>query len=520
MGKKTMRTLTAITVLSFLTSGTWIASAQTSTADNGRQPLYRVTIVSRTTKALNYGYLSAPTRIDFKGTPLMPAARGKATIETKRGATLINARFSDVPSPQQFGSQYLTYVVWAISPDGRAQNLGELSLDGSDSGKLSTSVPLQTFAMIVTAEPYYSVTQPSDVVVMENMVGPDTIGKVEEVNATYELLPRKSFTFEQAQQQPSTGKRISQAEYDATVAIYQAQNAIQIAEAQQAQRFAPERLARARQLLEQARGYPVNLSKEIVSMTREATQVAEDARLIAVKRAEAERIADEEKRIADARRAADAATAAQRVAERAEAERAAADRAAAERTAAQEVESQRARMAARPVPQTAPVPAASSEPRPPIVVDQSQFHRQDPQAAANRRLVLSALRNAFETTDTPRGLVVMIPDRVTESAALAGYMTRLAAAIAPYRDLHLEVEGHSDVPDLAATERMAETVRRALIAARVSPNIIVTRGYADTRPRTSNATAAGRAQNRRVEIVIAGDAIGYIPTWDRTYTVR
>jgi hypothetical protein len=259
--------------------------------EKGPQPLYKVTIVSRTTKALNYGYLTSPTRIGFAGTPVLTTASGNAKIESKRGSTLVSARFKDIPPPTRFGPEYLTYVVWAISPEGRAQNLGELTLDASNNGRLEASTALQTFAMIVTAEPYYSVTQPSDVVVMENVVEPGTVGKIQEVNATYELLPRKPYTFDANAVRPAGAEPVSQAEYDAILAIYQAQNAIQIAESQNAQRYSPDRMARARQLLEKARGYPKNLSKEIVSIAREATQIAEDSRLIAVKRAESEQAA-------------------------------------------------------------------------------------------------------------------------------------------------------------------------------------------------------------------------------------
>lgn len=255
------------------------------------QPLYEVTIVSRTTKALNYGYLTAPTRIDFLGTPVAPKARGEAVIEAKRGATLVKVKLRDVPPPRQFGPQFLTYVLWAISPEGRAQNLGELTLEG-DEAKLAASTALQTFAMIVTAEPYYAVTQPSDVVVMENVVGRGTIGKVQEVNATYELLPRKAYTYDLSSQ-PKLGPAVDQDQYEAITALYQALNAIQIAHSQNADKYAPERMSRARQLYNQARTYPTHLSKEIVSMAREATQIAEDSRSIAVKRAEAEKSAGE-----------------------------------------------------------------------------------------------------------------------------------------------------------------------------------------------------------------------------------
>ncbi|HYP05255.1 MAG TPA: hypothetical protein VER03_03390 [Bryobacteraceae bacterium] len=253
------------------------------------QPMYEVTIVSRTTKALNYGYLSAPTRIGFLGTPVASAAKGEATIEPKRGSTMVRLRVENLPEPGRFGSQFLTYVAWAISPEGRAHNLGEIILDGSQKGKLSTSTPLQTFAMIITAEPYYSVSQPSDIVVMENVVTRDTIGKVQEVNATYELLPRKPYTFDTAAKPAASGAPpVSQERYEAILALYQALNAIQIAQSQGADKHASKQMARARELYNKAREYPAHLSKEVVSMAREATQIAEDGRAIAAKRSEAE----------------------------------------------------------------------------------------------------------------------------------------------------------------------------------------------------------------------------------------
>lgn len=248
------------------------------------QPLYEVTIVARTTKALNYGYLSAPTRIGFKGTPVAPSAHGEGKVEPKRGATRLELKFNDLPAPGRFGNQYLTYVVWAITPEGRAQNLGELISDGGDRSKLSTSTPLQTFALIVTAEPYYSVAQPSNVVVLENVVTNDTIGKVQEVNARYELLPRQPYTYNtEAPQSGPAREPVSQQQYESIAALYQALNAIQIAHSRNADRYAPDQMARARALYEKARAYPAHLSKEIVSIAREATQIAEDARAIAAR---------------------------------------------------------------------------------------------------------------------------------------------------------------------------------------------------------------------------------------------
>ena len=456
-------------------------------AQNPPQPLYQMTIVSRTTKAINYGYLTAPTRIDFQGTPILPNAKGEAVVEPKRGATLLKLKFENVPPPSRFGAQYLTYVVWAISPDGRAQNIGELALDGSEKAKLSTSTPLQTFAMIVTAEPYYSVTQPSEVVVMDNVVGKGTIGKIEEVNSTYELLPRKPFTYDTAAQPKGTTiAPANQEQYEAINALYQALNAIQIAQSQNADRYAPQQMARARKVYNDARALPSNLSKEIVSMAREATQIAEDSRAIASKRA-----------IAD-------------------------------KSVAETTET-RAEPAPPPTPPPARPPAETGrarvepprEPQSPIQVDESRLLRDDPQAPGNRRRLLAAIPRSFEVLDSGRGIVITVPEQLISAASLQTQLAPVAAAIKQYKDLHIEVGGHSDFANAeTATEHAAEAVKQALIAAGISPNLIAVRNYGATRPRTSNATPGGRAQNRRVEIVVAGDAIGILPTWDRTYRLE
>jgi outer membrane protein OmpA-like peptidoglycan-associated protein len=350
---------------------------------------------------------------------------------------------------------------------------------------LSTSTPLQTFAMIVTAEPYYSVTQPSEVVVMENVVGKGTIGKIEEVNATYELLPRKPFTYDTASQPKGTTiAPANQEQYEAINALYQALNAIQIAQSQNADRYAPQQMARARKVYNDARALPSNLSKEIVSMAREATQIAEDSRAIAAKRATA-------------------------------------DKSVAETT--------ETRVEPAPLPPPAKPPAETGrarvepprEPQPPIQVDESRLLRDDPQAPENRRRLLASIPRSFEVLDSGRGIVITIPDQLVSSASLQSQLTPVAAAIRQYKDLHIEVGGHSDFANAeTATEHAAEAVKQALISAGISPNLIAVRNYGATRPRASNATPGGRAQNRRVEIVVAGDAIGILPTWDRTYRLQ
>jgi hypothetical protein len=224
----------------------------------------------------------------------MPEAQGEARVESHRGAVQIEAKVNHLESPTRFGQQYLTYVLWAISPEGRPMNLGEIVTNPSNKAKIKVSADLQAFALIVTAEPYFSVTQPSDVVVMENIVQPDTMGKVEEMDAKYELLPRGHFTYDTgAPAAVPVGTKVSMSEYEALVSIYQAQNALQIARAAGAEQYAAGTLQKADQLYRQAVDMQAQKipSRQIVTIAREAAQTAEDARVISSKRQQGETIA-------------------------------------------------------------------------------------------------------------------------------------------------------------------------------------------------------------------------------------
>ena len=253
-------------------------------------PLYHVNVVARTTKAVNYGHRSQPTKIDFAGTILRPDSKGEAEVEAERGVVQVEAKFKDLGAPQTFGRQYLTYVLWAITPDGRATNLGELITDTGFDAKLDTSTELQTFALVVTAEPYYAVTHPSDVVVMENVIRPDTSGQVQTVDAKYELLKRGEYTFDReaaTKRDEEPGRMVSQREYESLVELYQARNAVQLAIANGAATHASDTLSRAKAKLQQAEDMYKSRpkSREVVTLSREATQTAEDARLIAARKA-------------------------------------------------------------------------------------------------------------------------------------------------------------------------------------------------------------------------------------------
>jgi hypothetical protein len=258
-------------------------------------PIYRIRVVGRTTKAVNYRRDGSSTPIDFRGTVLLPEAEGSARVKANKGSTEVRAKFKKLPAPTRFGLEYLTYVLWAITPEGRAINMGEILTDNDFEGKLNVTSDLQAFAMIVTAEPYFSVTQPSDVVVMENAVNKNTVGRIELVDANYELLKRGEYSYDTAAAQADTGTRekLPMDRYEALVAVYQAQNAVQIAESLGAQQHAAETLAKAQQLLLTSRQLYDRKSdtRTIIQTARQAAQTAEDARLITIARQERENAA-------------------------------------------------------------------------------------------------------------------------------------------------------------------------------------------------------------------------------------
>ena len=492
-------------------------------ADHG-VPIYRVTVIERTVKAINYQYRSGPTMIDFRGTVLMPKAKGEAIVESKRGRTEIDAKLDNIDDPQRFGREYLTYVLWAISPEGRPHNLGEVMPNGSDKARLRITTDLQAFGLIVTAEPYSAVRQPSNVVVAENMVRGDTVGKIEEIEAKYELMPRGHYVFDPHENLAwkANAPKVSMSEYEAMTELYQAENAVGIARVASAGQYAPNTFAKAQQLLEEARRLQASRAGTslIVQTAREAAQTAEDARVIAERRQQDEKLtrvqadvsaAQQAKSQADAEalRAKNEADAAR---QQAEAERAARQRAEATAAAAQD-------RAAR-----AEAEAQATRAR---VVVQSPRQLADAAAAQKtgfRMRLLEQLNGVAITRDTPRGLVVTIPDADFNGADLRGAATgqiaRVAAMVGAKPGLRVEVEGHTDS---ASTEplswKRAEAVRNIMLGGGLPANAVSARGLGASRPLTSNASAAGRVENRRVEIVISGDPIGTMPFWDRSYTL-
>ncbi len=289
--KKTMMMGVFLAAVGFLSAQTPADADAVLQAET--MPIFRATGIARTAKAINYRHRSGATKIDFAGTSLMPKARGEAKVESKQGYIEIEVEFDDLTPANKNGAEYLTYVLWAISPEGRTANLGEILLNGTKS-KLNVTTEMQVFGLVVTAEPYFSVSRPSDLVVMENVVREDTKGKIEEIDAKYELLKRGEY-------QMLANPLALKLDRKVPLELYEARNAVQIAKGMGADRYASDTFAKAQKSLEQAEAYQErNAGKKPVTMTaRQAVQTAEDARAIAVQRQEEESLANERQAAAD-----------------------------------------------------------------------------------------------------------------------------------------------------------------------------------------------------------------------------
>jgi outer membrane protein OmpA-like peptidoglycan-associated protein len=504
-------------------------------------PVYRITVVARTTKAINYHHRSGSTKVGFRGTALMPDARGEAKVESKQGVIKVDANMERLQPATQYGPEYLTYVMWAITPEGRAINIGELLLDDGKS-KLNATVELQTFGLIVTAEPYFAVTQPSDVVVMENFVRHDTTGTIEEVDAKYELLQRGQYTLNV---KPGYIRPVS-LDPRVPLELYEARNAVQIARWTGAERYAPETFEKALIGLQNAEDYLRGKAgkKPIGTVAREAVQMAEDARIITVKRIEEERLANERSAAAErearandeARESARQAEEQARKREQADLDRDAAERAtlaaeratreaerakqeaqtAAEISARQRAEAEAAKAAAIEQQKAAQAEAEKAH----MLVDAAERLRQNAEneKAELRAKLLNQLNLVLETKDSARGLIVNMSDvlfdtgKYTLRPGAREKLAKIAGIVLTQPGLKLEVEGHTDnVGGVEYNQRLSENraaaVRDYLVQQGIPISSITAKGFGKTLPVVSNDTPAGRQQNRRVELVVSGEAI-------------
>ena len=515
--------------------------------------IFRIQVVSRSTPAVNYLHRGGSTKIDFEGTPLMADGKGVATVESERGVIRVSANFDNFVQPSTFGPEYLTYVLWAISPDGRPVNLGELTLDhygkGSESA-IKTTSEIQTFGMIVTAEPYYAVTQPSDVVVMENVVRKDTRGVIETIDAKYELLPRGMYSSEGK----AKGFLPVRVDKKNPFELYEAENAVMLARVAGADKYAADSFQKALDALDWAHRNQIQKpgQKPVITMAREAALRAEDSRVIAI-RAQKEEALAQERAASQARESASNAKAEDEARERARADReraeadrrsaeadaqrlkaeslraaAETDRAAAERARAEAMAATAQANADRQAAESAKLEADRA--RQEAMNEQQKLaaeadlarnaaaKAQQEQAELRQKLMIQ-FNQVLQTRESARGLIVNMSDvlfdtgQFTLKPGAREKLAKISGIILAHPGLTITVEGHTDSVggddyNMKLSENRANAVRTYLVSQGLDSGIVTSQGFGKTRPVADNGTAAGRQQNRRVEMVVAGDVLG------------
>lgn len=481
---------------------------------------YRVQVVDRTLPAINYFHRSGTTKIGFAGTQLLPDAKGEARVNSNNGRTSIDLDIDHLTPANGFGTEYLTYVLWAITPDGRPVNLGEVLPTGSkDRSHISVTTALQSFGLMITAEPYFAVTMPSDLVVAQNIVLKDTSGVIQPVTAHYTLLPRGAYA-------DTAGRRtvlhpITRKEHT-PLELYEAENAVMIAVAAGAEKYAPDALSTAKSDLQNAEDMNAHKhdQKPEITYAREAVQSSEDARIMTIRKEKAED--DEAQRAAreqaeqnaqeaqakaqQAQQQAEQAQLAQQQAAQAQAE--AAQRAQAE--AAQRAQAEAAAAAAQAQAEKAQHAQQEAEQK------AQQIAQQEQQAREQLRAQLSAV---LETRETARGLIMNMPDvlfdfnKYSLKPDAREKLAKVSGILLAHPDLKVQVEGYTDSIgseeyNQKLSEERADAVRSYLVSQNVNQSGVTAEGFGKSDPIADNSTSAGRAKNRRVELVVSGAAIG------------
>jgi outer membrane protein OmpA-like peptidoglycan-associated protein len=495
-------------------------------------PTFRVTVVSRIVQAVNYKHRGGATKLDFAGTSLMPQANGQAKVESKKGYIEIEVEFGNLQKPTVFGNEYLTYILWAISPEGRAVNLGEILVGDNHRSKVDVTTDLQAFALVVTAEPYYAVRQPSNVVVIENVIREDTKGTIEAVNTKYELLERGGYI--------PTGYKFDPVVLNTRLPLefFEARNALRIAQSEGAETYASDTYQHAVRLMDRVDEDATSKHtdrKAMIAVAREAVQTAEDARAITVKKIDQERLDNERQAAANAQADTQAqADDATRQKEQAQHDRARAEfakeraesdtaRAQADSARAQsdsdKAKSDLANSQAASANALSAAQADADQSR--LAAQQAQLSAQqaDSDKAAMRTRLSEQLNKILQTRDSARGLIVSMSDVLFDTGKYSlkpgarEKLAKVAGILLAYPGLNIEVGGYTDNVggdgmNQTLSENRAGSVRDYLVQQGVATNSVSARGFGNTLPVASNGNSAGRQQNRRVELLVSGEAIG------------
>lgn len=448
------------------------------------------TTVRKSIKAVGYEVGGGATKVVFVGTPAAPRASGEAKVAAKKSGTDIQVKVKGMPQPTTLGAEFLTYILWIVTPEGSTTNLGEVSIDKSGAGKLEITTQFQTFAMGVTAEPYSAVSLPSEVVVLVNDTEKNTKGKIYPENS-YKLMKRSEYA------KLGNPLALTVDLKNVPLDMYEARNAVDIAKSKGAEKYAPEVFSKATSSLlmaEMALTSREDKSK-ILTNARQTIQFAEDARALSEERQAAERIQNE-KDAAAARAKAD-------VEERAATEA----RRQAELTRAKEAQI-KAEAEARQASEKAKTEAAREE-----------AERARATTAALRRQLLQQLNSVLQTTDSPRGLVVNMADVLFDfgkynlKTDTQIKLAKLAGIIQAHPGLRLAIEGHTDniggdEANMKLSQQRADCVLDFLVQQGLGRDGVTAVGLGKAEPVADNSTSEGRQQNRRVEIIISGEVIG------------
>ncbi len=498
---------------------------EVSAQDNSQMPIFRVHVYERTARAVNYRHRGGSTTVDIHGTSLMPSITGKAKVDGKVGRLAIDVDLDHMQRPAGLGPQYLTYVLWAVTPEGRAVNLGEVLPGDNGKFKMNVTTDLQAFGLIVTAEPYFAVTHPSNEIVAENIIRPETKGFEETIDAKFDVLEGGQYTIDVAADRlPS-----AQAQPNVPLDLLEARDAVMIAKAAGAEQYAAGSIMKAEDMLQRAEDYYQRKQGRtpIGTAARGATQMAEDARVLTLRRKEQDREDAARKAAADAQTKAEADAAAAKQNEQDAQARSAEDarrRAAAEQAQADAERQQAAALAQQQQAQAqadaARQAAADAERQKQIAEQQTQ--EAIAQKEQMRARLLAQLNQVLVTRDTARGLIVSMPDvlfdfnKYTLKPEARERLAKISGIVLAYPDLKLAIEGHtdsigSDDYNQTLSEKRADTVRGYLVSSGVVPDHVSATGLGKSNPVADNSTAAGRKQNRRVEMVVSGDVIGQAP---------
>ena len=494
-------------------------------------------LTSRSITAIGYQVGGGSTMVGLKNTGLIPQADGQAKVEAKPAVTTVETTISGLTNPTSLGVEFLTYVLWAVSPEGHAINLGEILFDKTGDSKFKTTTQLQSFSLFVTAEPYAAVRQPSEMLILENVRRKNTKGRVFMVN-NYPLMRRSQY------QKMGNPLALSLDLKNVPLQMYEARNAVEIAKSRGAETYAPDIFAKAEgglKLAENALARKAS-KKEIVSLALQAAQTSEDARAVTAERQEQARIAAEratavaaakaqaeEKAAvlaAEAKRKADEQ--AQRQAELAAANEARmkAEAAEAERKASQEASRQAELAAAKEAQLKAEAEIASVKAK--AEADALRAKEEAAKADAERARqaseelraqLLEQFNRILETRDTPRGLVITMADVLFDTGryeirpGTREQLAKLSGILLAHPGLNLEVEGYTDSTgsddfNQRLSEQRASTVRDFLVGQGLTADSVTAKGFGKAMPVASNDTTSGRQKNRRVELVVSGEVIG------------